>query len=74
MIYRNVGDVDNWIKYNRPHLNKYNLFQLSTGDLLRNEASKNTELGKKIKSIINKGMFVSDDIINNLVIKNFSND
>ena len=52
----------------------YNLHKISTGDLLRNEANKNTELGKKIKSIINKGMFVSDDIINNLVIKNFSND
>ena len=34
---------------------KYNLFQLSTGELLRNEINNNTELGSKISSIINSG-------------------
>jgi adenylate kinase len=46
---------------------KHNYFQLSTGDLLRNETKKNTDLGKKIESIISKGNFVSDEIINKLL-------
>ena len=32
---------------------RFNLHQLSTGELLRNEIKNNTELGKKISSIIN---------------------
>ena len=45
----------------------YNLIKISTGDLLRNEINKNSFLGKDIKSVIDKGMFVSDDIVNNLI-------
>ena len=46
---------------------KHNYFQLSTGDLLRNETKKNTELGNEIESIISKGNFVSDEIVNKLL-------
>ena len=46
---------------------KYNYFQLSTGDLLRNETKKNTDLGIEIEKIISKGKFVSDEIINKLL-------
>ena len=46
---------------------KHNYFQLSTGDLLRNETKKNTELGSEIESIISKGNFVSDEIVNKLL-------
>jgi adenylate kinase len=46
---------------------KHNYFQLSTGDLLRNETKKNTDLGNKIESIISKGNFVSDEIVNKLL-------
>jgi adenylate kinase len=46
---------------------KHNYFQLSTGDLLRNEAKKNTNLGKEIESIISRGNFVSDEIVNKLL-------
>ena len=46
---------------------KYNYFQLSTGDLLRNETKKNTSLGKEIESLISKGDFVSDEIVNKLL-------
>ena len=46
---------------------KHNYFQLSTGDLLRNETRKNTELGNEIESIISKGNFVSDEIVNKLL-------
>ena len=46
---------------------KHNYFQLSTGDLLRDETKKKTVLGKKIENIISKGNFVSDEIVNNLL-------
>ena len=46
---------------------KHNYFQLSTGDLLRDEIKKNTDLGKKIESIISKGDFASDEIVNKLL-------
>jgi adenylate kinase len=46
---------------------KHNYFQLSTGDLLRNETKKNTDLGKEIEAVISKGNFVSDEIVNKLL-------
>ena len=49
---------------------KYNLYQLSTGDLLRNEIKNKTQLGLEISSIINSGELVSDGIVSNL-IENF---
>jgi len=48
-------------------VNKYNLFQLSTGEVLRNEIKNKTDLGKEISSIINSGTLVSDDIVKKLV-------
>ena len=47
----------------------FNLYKISTGDLLREEIKKNTDLGKKIKTKIDQGLLVSDDIINNLMAK-----
>ena len=52
---------------------KHNYFQLSTGDLLRNETKKNTDLGNEIESIISKGNFVSDEIVNKLLKNTISN-
>ena len=46
---------------------KFNLHQVSTGDLLRNEIKNKNEIGKKIEEIINRGEFVSDDIVNKLL-------
>ena len=46
---------------------KYNLYQLSTGDLLRDEIKNKSELGTKISSIINSGGLVSDEIVGNLI-------
>ena len=46
---------------------KHNYFQLSTGDLLRNEIKNNTDLGKEIEGIISKGNFASDEIVNKLL-------
>ena len=46
---------------------KFNLHQLSTGDLLRREINNKTELGNKISSIIKEGHLVSDEIVANLI-------
>ena len=48
---------------------KLNGFQISTGDILRNEIKKNTEIGKKIINNMNDGKFVNDDIVNKLIEK-----
>ena len=53
---------------------KYKLHQLSTGELLRNEIKSNTELGKKISSIINLGNLVSDEIVRSLIESYISKD
>ena len=53
---------------------KFNLYQISTGELLRNEIKNGTELGKKISSIINSGRLVSDDIVGDLIEKYISNE
>ncbi len=55
-------------------VNKFNLFQLSTGDLLRNEIKNKSKLGSEISSIMNSGQLVSDNIVNNLIEKFISND
>ena len=55
-------------------VNKFNLYQLSTGDLLRNEIKNKTELGLKIASIMNSGELVSDDIVGSLIEKFISNE
>ena len=53
---------------------KYNLHQLSTGELLRREMQNKTELGSKISSIINNGELVSDDVVSDLIEKFISKD
>ena len=45
----------------------HNYFQLSTGDLLRNEIKKNTNTGKEIEEKISNGNFASDEIVNKLL-------
>ena len=52
---------------------KYNIYQLSTGNLLRNEIKNQTELGSKIASIMNSGELVSDKIVSDLIEKFISN-
>ena len=48
---------------------KLNSFQVSTGDMLRDEINKDTEIGKKIINYMNEGKFVDDEIVNNLIKK-----
>ena len=52
----------------------FNYYHFSTGDLLREEVKKKTILGKKIFSLISKGDFVSDEIVNEILINTVSND
>ena len=44
-----------------------NNFQISTGDMLRDEIQKNSEIGKKIVEDMSEGRFVSDEIVNSLI-------
>ena len=46
---------------------KFNLFQISTGDLLRNEIKNKTDIGKEIEDTISKGDFATDEIIDRLL-------
>ena len=46
---------------------KLNCFQISTGDMLRNEIKKDSEIGKKITDNMNEGKFVNDEIVNDLI-------
>ena len=46
---------------------KFNLYQVSTGDLLRNEVKNKTDIGRDIENIISKGDFATDEIVNELI-------
>ena len=46
---------------------EYNIPHISTGDLLRAEASKDTELGRTIKKDMESGNLVTDDAITTLL-------
>ena len=48
-------------------VNKLNSFQISTGDILRDEIKNNTNIGKQIINDMNEGKFVSDEIVNKLI-------
>ena len=48
---------------------KFNSFQISTGDMLRDEIKKDTQIGKRIINNMNDGKFVEDEIVNNLLEK-----
>jgi Adenylate kinase (EC 2.7.4.3) len=48
---------------------KYCIPHISTGDIFREEISKNTELGKRIKSYVEQGLLVPDEITIEVVKK-----
>ncbi len=41
----------------------YGIPKISTGDILREEAKKETELGRKVKEIIERGELVPDEVV-----------
>jgi len=46
---------------------KFGFIQISTGDLLRAEIKKNSDIGKAITNDMSNGKFISDDIVNKLI-------
>ncbi len=53
---------------------KYGIPQISTGDLFRENISKETELGKKAKEYIDKGGLVPDEVTVGMVKERLSRD
>ena len=50
-------------------INKMNGFQISTGDMLRDEIKKNSDIGKEILNDMTDGKFIDDKIVNKLIEK-----
>ena len=48
-------------------IDKYNMIQISTGDMLRVSVLSGSELGNKVKVLMDKGDLVSDDIIMSII-------
>jgi adenylate kinase len=46
---------------------KYGVPQVSSGDLLRDAVARGTELGRKVKSVMDAGQLVSDDLVLGLI-------
>ena len=55
-------------------VNKYRLFQLSTGEILREEIKNQTNLGIEISSTMNSGSLVSDQVVSKLTERFISNE
>jgi len=45
----------------------YGIPHISTGDILREDVARGTELGKKAKAVMERGDLVSDDLVNGMV-------
>lgn len=54
-------------------MEKYNFPYISTGDILRDNIKNNTPLGLKVKSILNQGKLVDDELVNEVVFDKIKN-
>src|SRR5437763_494822 len=45
----------------------YGIPHISTGDILRDNVARGTELGRKAKRVMERGDLVSDDLVNGMV-------
>jgi adenylate kinase len=52
----------------------YNIPVISTGKLLRSRVKKGDEIGKYISDLINRGVYVSNEVILNLLSERLAND
>lgn len=55
-------------------IKKYNIPQISTGDILRNAIANKTSLGLEAKKFIDAGNLVPDDVVNGLVKERLKED
>lgn len=53
---------------------KYSIPQISTGDLMRNEISSGSSLGERVKSYINSGGLVPDELTLSILLNRISKD
>jgi len=51
-------------------IDRYNVCQLSTSDMLREAVAKETDVGKQVKGVMSSGGLVSDEIVVNLINEN----
>lgn len=52
---------------------KFNLMHLSTGDMLRAEIAADTDLGKRMSSIMSKGELVPDEVVIEMIATKIDN-
>lgn len=55
-------------------MEKYGIPQISTGDMLREAIREGTEIGKKVKAVMDSGALVTDEIILELVDERLKKD
>jgi len=55
-------------------IDRFNIVQISTGDMLREEVKSGSDLGKTVKSIMEKGNLISDEIIMSMIKKRITNE
>lgn len=53
---------------------RYNVVHISTGDMFRDNIKNNTELGKRAKEYMEKGLLVPDSLVNDMVKDRLSRD
>jgi adenylate kinase len=53
-------------------MSTYRIPQISTGDILRDNIARGTELGRQAKSIVDSGGLVSDSLVNQMVAARLS--
>ncbi|RLD47629.1 MAG: adenylate kinase [Bacteroidetes bacterium] len=54
-------------------IEKYNLAYISTGDMLRAEIAEGSDLGKRVKSVMDAGELVSDELVVQILEKKIKN-
>ena len=52
----------------------YGIAHISTGDLLRDQIARGTELGKKVSKIMEEGGLVSDEIVSSMLAERIKDD